>query len=360
MTHWLFDAGAEGWDVASGFTWDAASQSLTAQADDGNAPSTGITGLSEVVSPGDPFGFRLRLVVGTADPGDSAFTMALDGGLGQTTDNINIAVFPYDNIFAYYSGTVDAAGTVTAIDFDIAWTSPQALTVYLDEVYLNELPPSGSPDARYLGIAADFGHVYLTSITGGSLTWYSVPLAGTAAPTPTADGTATFGTAAYTDPDTFTRGLYPVVRPGADGVVYVHGRDGSNRQVLLNDLSGTLGFVDVGPGTATWGTAKFCVALMPSQLEPEDVIAAFYDNDIYLIQGFIEGSAVYGTSWGKQGDNPTSIRTAARHPTTPDSLYLAGTTTGTINMSVALGAGAFVSIGGTVVTGTINAIEVSL
>jgi hypothetical protein len=298
--------------------------------------------------------------IGTTDPGIVGGNLEFTGGgvLGLLDLSILADPIPYDSLSQFVFGTINTTGTVTEASLSIASANPTA-NYYLDDVYLNEDPPS-QPDRRYLGIAADFGHVYLTSITGGSLTWYSVPLAGTAAPTPTADGTATFGTAAYTDPDTFTRGLYPVVRPGADGVVYVHGRDGSNRQVLLNDSSGTLGFVDVGPGTATWGTAKFCVALMPSQLEPEDVIAAFYDNDIYLIQGFIEGSAVYGTSWGKQGDNPTNIRTAARHPTTPDSLYLAGTTTGTVNMSVALGAGAFLSIGGTVVTGTINAIEVSL
>jgi len=353
VTHWTFDAGPESWGTATGFTWDATNLCLVGFSDEGGGSDTQITGLSVAVNPGDPISARFRVVAG-AEPPDPANV----GGQLSFDGRGNLQLFyagtaPFDSGWQYIAGTIETAGTVTQVSISIASETVTA-DFYLDDVYLNESPP-GVPARRYLGIDADFGSLYLTSITGGSITYYSVPLGGTAA-----DGTATFGTADYADPDTFTRGLYPVVRPGADGFVYLRGRDGNNKQVWYNDLSGgTLGWVDAGPGTAEWGTAKFCVALMPSQLEPEDMIAAFSDNDLYLIQGFTAGTAVHGTAWGKQGDAPTNLRTAGRHPTTPESLYLAGTAAGTLNMSVALGAGAFVSIGGTVVTGTINAIEIS-
>ena len=356
MTHWTFDAGAESWETTNGFAYNAANLCLMGTVESGGPISTQLTGLSIAVNPGDAISAQFRVVaagtIGPTDPGDVGGDLEFDGK-GQLSLLVNVPSFPFDSGWNYVSGTIASAGTITQISIAVGSNDPVA-EYYLDSIYLNEAP-AGVPDRRYLGIDADFGNLYLTSITGGSITYYSVPLGGTAA-----DGTATFGTADYADPDTFTHGLYPVVRPGADGFVYLRGRDGNNKQVWYNDLSGgTLGWVDAGPGTAEWGTAKFCVALMPSQLEPEDMIAAFSDNDLYLIQGFTAGSAVHGTAWGKQGDAPTNLRTAARHPTTPESLYLAGTAAGTLNMSVALGAGAFVSIGGTVVTGTINAIEVS-
>lgn len=239
-----------------------------------------------------------------------------------------------------------------AIELSVDIDGPFDWYVYIDSIKVGNPPPptltSGTalPQRRYLGLAADSGKVYLTSITGGSITYYSIPQNILAA-----DGTATFGTAAYTDPDAFTAGLFPVTRPGSDLIVYLYGRDGNSKQVQYNDLNGTLGWVDVGPGTATWGTAKYCVALLADLGQPDDVIAAFYDNDVYRTE---TGTA----AWTKQGDATSNLRTAARHPTTPENLYLAGTAAGTLLHSPNLGV-SYGSVGGTVVAGTINAIEVS-
>lgn len=209
---------------------------------------------------------------------------------------------------------------------------------YADTVVL------GISQKRMLGMTSDFTSLYVTSIEGGLITLITHSLT-SLLPT----GTATFGAAAYTDPDTLTRGLWPVRKPGADQVLYLRGRDGADKHVQYNNLNGTLGWENVG-ATAVWGTAKFCVALMPSLYQPAGVVAAFSDDDVY--------HTLSGTSaWTKLADAPTGLRAGGRHPTGMDEMLLAGTAAGTLHYTHNL-AESFDTTGGTAI-GTINWIEFS-
>lgn len=201
---------------------------------------------------------------------------------------------------------------------------------------------------RFLGFDADNGTLLVTGLKNAAtlqLFEYS-DLA-----TLTESGTTSFGSATDSDLDALTFGIFPVVRPEGDGVWYLYGRDGNNVQAQYNDTNGTLGWVDIGPGTATWGTAKYAVALMPAPTEPNDVIIAFQDDDIYR--------ARYGTAtWTKMGDASSGLRTAVRHPVRFNELLAGGTAAGTVWFSYNFGV-SFTSVGGTAM-GTINAFEVSL
>jgi hypothetical protein len=224
------------------------------------------------------------------------------------------------------------------------------MTLYLDSVYAVDVDPDAPapavlPETRYLGMAADYGNLYLTTCAGGTLQFLTLPLGDPITPS----GTATFGTATFADVDAGLKGLYPVVRPTVDGVMYAYGRDGNSKQVWYNDTTGTLGFVDVGPGTATWGTDKIAVALMPGVFYPTDVIVAFSDNDVYQ-------TALGTAPWVKNGDATTGLRVAARVVADDHRLLLAGTAAGTMLYSQNYGVS--YTTGGTA-AGTINAIEVS-
>ena len=61
------------------------------------------------------------------------------------------------------------------------------------------------------------------SPSAASAKWYNLSGA-------TESGTASFGAATDTELDNRTRGIFPVVRPEGDGMVYLRGRDGSNVQ----------------------------------------------------------------------------------------------------------------------------------
>lgn len=352
MTHWFFDAGAETWDVTQGFAYDAPNLCLTAGTVGGSSLETSITGLSVEVQEGDPISAQFRVTIFSDNPssigtnlgGALEFRDSDDATLGAITLIGTSDAAPYDSGWMFVSGTISTAGTVENARIAVASDNFEG-SFSLDTIYLDEFP-AALADRRYLGIDADFGHIYLTSITGGSVTYNSVTIGGTAF-----DGTATFGAADYADPDTFTKGLYPVIRPGVDSVLYLRGRDGNSKQTWYNDLNGTVGWVDIGPGTATWGTAKFAVALMPDQLNPFDVIVAFSDNDVYRTE---EGTS----NWVKQGDAPSGLRCAARLTGTAgfETFLAGGTAAGTAwftqNMGVSF-------TGGGTAAGTINAIEVS-
>jgi hypothetical protein len=162
-----------------------------------------------------------------------------------------------------------------------------------------------------------------------------------------------FGTANYTDPDDLTAGLYPLVKPGTDNVVYGFGGGMSgwnNSQIHYNDLNGTLGWQDIGPGTATWGTAKFMTAAMIDPLENDDLVVAFSDDDIYTTP---EGTA----NWVKLGDATQGVRAAGRHPVRDNEILFAGTAGGSAYWSPNWGV-TMTDAGGTAL-GTINWVEVS-
>jgi hypothetical protein len=138
----------------------------------------------------------------------------------------------------------------------------------------------------------------------------------------------------------------------ADQVLYLRGRDGNNVQVQYNDQNGTLGWIDVGPGTATWGTAKYAAALLTAPTYTDDVIAVFSDDDIYRTR--------FGTeTWVKMGDAGTNLRAAARHIGNRfNEILVGGIAAGTAEWSNNFGA-SFGDVSGTAL-GTINAFEVSL
>jgi hypothetical protein len=147
----------------------------------------------------------------------------------------------------------------------------------------------------------------------------------------TENGTASFGSATDTELDNRTRGIFPMAKPMQDEVWYLRGRDGNNVQVQYNDRNGTLGWQDLGPGTATWDTAKYIIALLTAPMISDDIIVAFADDDIYRTR--------YGTeTWVKMGDAPTGLRAGARHPTQFNELLLAGTVGGTMHYSPNFGA----------------------
>jgi hypothetical protein len=200
---------------------------------------------------------------------------------------------------------------------------------------------------RFLGFDADNANLYASGLKDqATLKLYDYDLA-----TLTESGTASFGSGTETELDEKTRGIFPRVKSMADGELYLYGRDGNNVQVQYNDQNGTLGWQDIGPGTATWGADKYAVALMTAPTYTDDVIAVFSDNDIYRVRA--------GTSiWTKTGDAGTVLLTAVRHPTSFNRILTGGTAAGTVEYSNNFGA-SFGDVSGTAL-GTINAFEVSL
>lgn len=350
MTSWLFASDNESWGTAD-FSWTGAAGSPALGCMFANGAVTPFdyvtsarTGLSIAVAEADPLSFRCRF---TKSGEIGSFTASLVTGLGTCFADFDETSFSSDDTgWVVVEGAITSAGTVEAAEIRLGNVDiSDVLTgAYFDSVYIAEAP--ANPQLRILGLAADTTNLYVTTIENSLLTFETRTLASGGI-----TDTDTFGSAAYTDPDSFTKGIYPVVKPNNDKVVYVRGRDASSKQVYYNDLNGTLGWVDVGPGTATWGTAKFAVALMPAPLRPlsiSDVVVAFSDNDIYQT---LVGTA----SWTKLADAPVNLRTAARHPTSDSEMLLAGTAAGTLYYTHNL-ADSFDAAGGTAM-GTINHIE---
>lgn len=364
MTSWLFNTDEEGWEFTpvGPMSWDGAEGDPSpgclskAIADASDAAESWRDSLSITVAIGDNFSFHQRHVW-TAE--NDNFDLTVIGYV--TIDAVEYTViseaYPItvgagDGGWVLLTGTMPVAGTLSKIRIrqSCPFLLSLGMTVYFDSVYAVDVDPDAPaaaalPETRYLGMAADFGSLYLTTCTGGTLQILTMLLGDPLTPS----GTSTFGTVTFADVDAGLNGLYPVVRPTVDGVVYVYGRDGNNKQVWYKDGAGTLGFVDIGPGTATWGTAKIAVALMPGVFYPTDVMVAFSDNDVYQ-------TALGTAPWVKNGDATTGLRTAAR--TLPDDhqLLLAGTAAGT--MLYSQNYGVTYTSGGTA-AGTINAIEVS-
>ena len=201
---------------------------------------------------------------------------------------------------------------------------------------------------RFLNFAADTGTLMISGLKdAATLKLYDYDL-----DTLTESGTASFGAATDTELDDRDRGIFPVAKPMEDDVWMLYGRDGNNVQVQYNDRNGTLGWTDLGPGTATWGTAKYAVALMAEPTLTDDIIVAFDDDDVYRTR--------FGTmTWVKMGDASSGLRVGARHIANRfNEIILAGTVAGTVLYSPNFGA-SYADVSGTAL-GTVNAIEVSL
>lgn len=170
-------------------------------------------------------------------------------------------------------------------------------------------------ELRHLGLGADQANLYLTANDAGTLKCFAYNL-----DTLTLVNTASLGAATFVEVEDRTRGIFPVARPGADGIVFLRGRDGNNVAVQRSDDSGAT-FADKDDGG--WATTKYVVGLLIDPLHPDDLIAVFDDNDIYQ-------STDEGETWSKIADAPATLRAAARHLTTPQSLLLAAQAADTI------------------------------
>jgi hypothetical protein len=221
---------------------------------------------------------------------------------------------------------------------------------YIDNITLrnDDTPVFGSATAfRFLGFTIDDTNLYVSGLKdGATLQLYDYDLAALGE-----NGTASFGGATDAEIDAQARGIFPVARPAADQVLYLYGRDGNNVQVQYNDLNGTLGWTDVGAGTATWGTDKFATGLLLAQTSPNDVIVVFKDDDAYR--------TLFGTSnWAKMGDATSGTRVAGRDPITKTKVIAGGTVAGTVHYSDNLGV-SWDDASGTAM-GTINSFEWNL
>ena len=351
MANYTFDTTAEGWTTTD-FAWNGANgnPNLGCLFADGSVTPfdyvlSDKTGVSISVGEGDNISFRVRLTGGL----DFSMSVALVA-FGGETQSAFMTIAPEDFIdgdtgWLFVSNTFSSADTITSLSIrvgnpDLADTLTGA---YVDSFYIGEV--EGVAELRLLGLTSDNSSLYVTAIEDDTLKCFTYSLSAFGLLS-----TDTFGTAAYTDPDTFTRGLFPVIKPATDGILYLYGRDGNDKQVWYKEFGGSIGWQDIGPGTATWGTAKYCVALMQFPLR-WDVIAAFSDNDIY--------QTVTGTAaWVKLADAPTNLQAASRHPTSIQESLLAGTAAGTLHYTHNL-AQSFDVAGGTIIAGTINHIEMS-
>lgn len=363
MAIYLFNTTSEGFDgngAAVFMTWDSTdgSPNTGCMSRTGLFPSHSAliygwkTGLAIAVASGDNVSVRIKYS-GPSEPnaGDLVFELRLViGGVIYTpiTQTYAIPNGSVDSGWIALTGTMPATGTLSEIQgrFTAPFLGFDNLKVSFDSVYVVDVESLdfGGTELRYLGMAADSYNLYLTGLGNGTLGFltYSLTTLGLL------DADTVFGTATFADVDAGLRGIFPVVRPYSLAV-YAHGRDGNSKQVWYNDLGGTAGWVDVGAGTATWGTAKFAVALLPDPLKFDEAIVVFDDNDVYR--------TVAGTSpWVKQGDVTTNVRKAGRVFPYANQLLLAGTAAGTLFWSQNFGV--TYTSGGTA-AGTINAIEIS-
>jgi hypothetical protein len=278
-----------------------------------------------------------------------ASTSSNDGTCTIYVDTVQVAqVTTLDN-HTVFEDTLDGLAVLTLSGFQSA---AGADVFYFDEIIVRDdstfiFPPALATAFRFLGFAADNENLYASGLKdGGTLQLFDYDL-----PTLTESGTASFGSGTDAELDALVRGIFPVVKPMADQVLYLRGRDGNNVQVQYNDQNGTLGWVDIGPGTATWGTDKYAVGLLTAPTYTDDVIAVFSDDDVYRTR--------FGTqTWVKMGDAGTNLLAAARHPTRFNEIMVAGTAAGTVEWSNNFGA-SFGDVSGTAL-GTVNAFEVSL
>lgn len=281
---------------------------------------------------------EIRAVRETADGNDDGIAEFFINGVsqGSITDVQNFNSFNFDvALVETDSSSADLTGTFK-----------------YDEWLLTDVPGTSlcatSNAFRFLGFATDNENIYISGLKdAATLQLFDYDLT-----TLTESGTASFGSGTEAEIDAGTRGIFPVARPASDQILYLRGRDGNNVQVQYNNMNGTVGWTDIGPGTGTWATDKYAIGLMPAQTSPNDVIVAFSDDDVYRT---ILGT----TSWAKQGDMPSGVaRAAVRHPTSLQEFVAAGTAAGTAHYSQNLGV-SYGDASGTAL-GTINAFEYNL
>lgn len=172
-------------------------------------------------------------------------------------------------------------------------------------------------ERRMLGLAIDQEHLYFTSVDDDVAYCRALSLGNLAL-----QQEVTFGAVTYAELDADTHGLRPVDSIGQAGYLYVHGREGADKQIYQSINSG-LSFSDIGDGG--WAASKIAVVLRPNLFDPEDLVAIFGDDDIYR-------SRDDGATWIKSGDGPSAdIVAGARHPLSESQLLIASSTGGDLD-----------------------------
>lgn len=244
--------------------------------------------------------------------------------IGKNAAASDLYLFDWDAGTADWTNS-DFVDDDSGITPEAIWEFPNGSTKWYMEpggdIYSDGIPdppPAGDPELRHLGLASDATNLYITQNNGGTLQHVYYDLA-----TLTAQGTASLGAATYAQVDSNTYGIYPVVKASDEQKVYLRGRDGNDLQVQHNALDGTLGWVDDGPGTATWGVAKFAVSLSPDPLRSDDITVAFDDDDLYRTED-------NATTWTKYGDATTGLRAGLRFATANNEHIVGGTAAGSV------------------------------
>lgn len=356
--------------ASGGITWGtAATKTVT-----GGAPGHNSIAKLDTNKAIANIGDQDMVIVNTSGLSAPTFGTEYASGFG----NASLGVFAIDTNTALIAGSISSVGRIESLDVDgsdnitsngdigtfnasaIGSAIPISTDLAAGEVMILSkvisdghghwitasgapTPPAATSELRHLAFDADSSNLYVTANNNGTLQMFTYSL-----DTLTTSGTTSFGAATYAQIDSQTYGLHPVVEPGSDLVVYLRGRDGNDVQVQFNDLNGTAGWVDKGPGTATWGTAKFATGLHIDPLYTQILNVTFDDNDAYA-------SEDRAATWIKMGDAPGNLRLSAAHPTLPGELYLGGTAAGTVLYTHNYGA-SYKDVSGTAM-GTINAIE---
>lgn len=319
MTSWLFTTDEEDWSVspATAFVWDAAGYTSGCLFGD-NVSSSDST--SVAVSPEVPgttggnisFRYRVQNPVGTF-----TLTLSIQTILGSVEAVYNSATG--DSGWLVAASTLSATGTIDGVGFALDFGGGEGTAdVRIDNIYFDEAEPSGDPELRYLGLAADRSRLYITYNEGGTLYCRSLWLDDLAEFADVSRGAASLG-----DVDSGVYALKPATRGNTDQSVILFGRDGSNIAVQVSTDGGATftALDDVG-----WATSKVCVALLPSAINSDDWISAFGDDDVYR-------TLDSGTTWTKTGDAPGTLRAAARHETDTTELMLAETAADTMQIT---------------------------
>lgn len=342
MANYTFGANQQGWTLDAGAEWTGAAGNPAGCLYMSNIlEGAHISGLSIPVGVGDPVSYDYRVVI-TSLAG--TVTGGLSVGLGPATQfDFTIAPgysVPYDSGWQHFDGVMADAGTITGLSLGQDSSAGGDVEIYYDNIYVAESPPVGD-QFRLLGLASDTAYLYLTAIENAVLYARAYDLANLGLQAEVAAGAAAYG-----DPDTLTKGIWPVAKPGSEGVLFLRGRDGNDVKIQLSDDGGvTFSEQD----DAGWAADKFCVALLPDPLLPGDLVACFADNDLYRS----EDSAA---TWSKTGDSPVTLGEAARHTSTPAELLLAAQAADSLRFTNNYGL-SFDDVSDTV--GTVRVIEVS-
>lgn len=299
----------------------------------------------EVVVPNDVS--NDTLVTGTLGAGALYIQVVIHQATNSSSSDGSAAIY-INNVLQDSVSNVDNYDQFLQAIHDIAF-NPQGSdltgTAYIDDVEVRDDASLLATNEFYaLGMCADPTNLYVTGLKDdGTLSLYRYNISSLAE-----DGTATFGSATTSDITGGSINLIPVWRVGSDKALYLYGRDGNNVQLQKNTTGGTGTWTDIGAGTATWTTTKIAIAALPYALNPDDIIVAFKDDDIYR-------TTDNGVSWTKQGDALQGLVAGGRHAIRDNWVLLAGTAAGSILYSNNAGVSTQPS-GSTIITGTVKRI----